>query len=779
MPRIYKGSETILKLLIDVPSTETIDKIKIALFTDNRSIAMEFFSDSITIYGNIAYLNAPEWTFMEMNDGIINYIAQGESNNKPFIFERQSNYILKSSDGFEMSEIMNGYYTKEETDVKLEAEQDKLVSGKTIKTINGESLLGSGNIAVATEQWVKNQDYATNSDVDEEVSDKVGQVNQRFYDYYTKSQVDELISNIDIPEGGEDGVYFLEETSYIHKYSYTETESGEVNVLYDYNENYYESDRLTNNIELYQAILNGKCKSVVYKTLNGYTTVLVSEDNGVKTYEQRAEYRCFPCQFEVVGNIVKEVAFSYVEKERVNFTTSPIYVKSMVLNSEGNFNSYATIDITDYYTKSEIDDKFANIDIPEGGSSEGGDKGVILEYPLTFETYTCTVNPDTGEYENYNYIRDSYTTERKGINTELYNKIINGEVTSVYLKYLYEIKEKYVSSTERSSEAMFTLIPLSFRIVSKVIYFESVFYHPDKTLHTLSFEMKTNGAVATNKWVDNIVENGSSDVPSGEGVYTFLYPNDYTVEGYDYEKGNTYYDEYPYLGSDRQAHNAEIAQKLENNEVKALYIQVPREFYTHYENDYYSKTEPIWMYVPCSYRNEKIVDSSNRITAVYVKGEDNPTSISTLGWMFYADGTGTWYEGDVPLGDNGESSGISEATRIIYLQQTEIGDKVMYSWDADSVFDHTQTPYVYTVVFGTDKGTQVIYAPLMGGRYENDNGFENYVYAFIGDEKWTWYFPNGAQEAEAMITPIGGGDSYTKEEIDSMIGDINNILKTI
>lgn len=173
MPRIYKGSETILKLLIDVPSTSVIDKIKIALFTTDRSIAMEFYADSITLYGNIAYLNAPEWTFMEMQDGIINYIAQGESNSKPFIFERQSNYILKSSDGFEMSEIMNGYYTKEETDVKLEAEQDKLVSGKTIKTINGESVLGSGNITIET--------------------DLTG--------YATEQYVNDAIANIDIPEG--------------------------------------------------------------------------------------------------------------------------------------------------------------------------------------------------------------------------------------------------------------------------------------------------------------------------------------------------------------------------------------------------------------------------------------------------------------------------------------------------------------------------------------------------------------------------------------------------
>lgn len=168
MPRIYKGTETMLKLLIDVPNIGVIDKLKIVLFTDDRTKAQEFFADSITLYGNVAYVNVYEWTFTEMNDGIINYIAQGESDAKPFIVERQSTYILKTSDGFEESEIMNGYYTKNEVDVKLDAEQDKLVSGKTIKTINGETILGPGNIDIitdltgyATEDWVTQQIDAT------------------------------------------------------------------------------------------------------------------------------------------------------------------------------------------------------------------------------------------------------------------------------------------------------------------------------------------------------------------------------------------------------------------------------------------------------------------------------------------------------------------------------------------------------------------------------------------------------------------------------------------
>ena len=40
-------------------------------------------------------------------------------------------------------------YTKTETDTKLSAKQDKLVSGTNIKTINGSSILGSGNVTIS------------------------------------------------------------------------------------------------------------------------------------------------------------------------------------------------------------------------------------------------------------------------------------------------------------------------------------------------------------------------------------------------------------------------------------------------------------------------------------------------------------------------------------------------------------------------------------------------------------------------------------------------------
>lgn len=81
-----------------------------------------------------------------------------------------SNYYTKDQidDTFVSKDILKDYATKTE----VEGKQNQLVSGTNIKTINGESILGSGNIEIkvspdvdlsgfATKQWVEDKGYLT------------------------------------------------------------------------------------------------------------------------------------------------------------------------------------------------------------------------------------------------------------------------------------------------------------------------------------------------------------------------------------------------------------------------------------------------------------------------------------------------------------------------------------------------------------------------------------------------------------------------------------------
>lgn len=96
MPRIFKGSESTLRLLIHTCNQEgKISDLKIALYTNDPSVAIEF-TDRYTIDGNIVSLTVPNYAFGTMEDGVINYVAQGMIDDDTFLTERQSNYFLKT-----------------------------------------------------------------------------------------------------------------------------------------------------------------------------------------------------------------------------------------------------------------------------------------------------------------------------------------------------------------------------------------------------------------------------------------------------------------------------------------------------------------------------------------------------------------------------------------------------------------------------------------------------------------------------------------------------------
>ena len=61
--------------------------------------------------------------------------------------EPNTYYVITDATAVDMS----NYYTKAQTDTALATKQATLVSGTNIKTINNESILGSGNIELATQ----------------------------------------------------------------------------------------------------------------------------------------------------------------------------------------------------------------------------------------------------------------------------------------------------------------------------------------------------------------------------------------------------------------------------------------------------------------------------------------------------------------------------------------------------------------------------------------------------------------------------------------------------
>lgn len=90
------------------------------------------------------------------------------------------------------------YVTEAELNEQLSLKQDTLVSGANIKTINGDSIVGEGNLEITLGSIIGGagidfNNYYTKAQVDELIDN----VEVDLTDYYTKSEVNELLENVD------------------------------------------------------------------------------------------------------------------------------------------------------------------------------------------------------------------------------------------------------------------------------------------------------------------------------------------------------------------------------------------------------------------------------------------------------------------------------------------------------------------------------------------------------------------------------------------------------
>ena len=86
-------------------------------------------------------------------NGMIVSVVDDTVNNGIYRLEDKTTktWVKEGADSTGGNVDLTNYYTKEDTDGLLDTKQDTLVSGTSIKTINGKSVLGNGNIFITAD----------------------------------------------------------------------------------------------------------------------------------------------------------------------------------------------------------------------------------------------------------------------------------------------------------------------------------------------------------------------------------------------------------------------------------------------------------------------------------------------------------------------------------------------------------------------------------------------------------------------------------------------------
>lgn len=194
-----------------VTETELEDRLdELNLNVDLNDYYTKQQIDSKGFVTNATLVNKDYATRTELNEAVSNidltdYYTKTESDTK---YQPKGNYLTSIPSEYVTETELTGknYATKTEVNSK----QNQLVSGANIKTINGESILGSGNIEIkggsadlegyATEQWVEDKGYLTSIPseyvTETELETRLENVEVDLTNYYTKDQVDAMVGAV-------------------------------------------------------------------------------------------------------------------------------------------------------------------------------------------------------------------------------------------------------------------------------------------------------------------------------------------------------------------------------------------------------------------------------------------------------------------------------------------------------------------------------------------------------------------------------------------------------
>ena len=293
----------------------------------------------------------------------------------------------------------SNYYTKTETSTLLNQKQERLVSGNNIKTINGVSLLGSGNLVLegggsvdltgyATEDYVQrkieevteldsdtlqsirelSEELSTNQEAVDALNNAIA-LKANKTDVYTKSETDSLLNNkVDVGS-----VYTKSETSDLLSAKQNVLISGQsiktlngVSILGEGNIEATDENKVN---ELIDSKISGLNISNYY-TKSEIDEGFVDNDD-IKNYAKISYVDdaisnllgAAPETLDTIQELATAITNNDLDISNLNSLVSNTYTKAEVDEAISNID--VSGELENYYTKSEVDTAISNVDVTD------------------------------------------------------------------------------------------------------------------------------------------------------------------------------------------------------------------------------------------------------------------------------------------------------------------------------------------------------------------------------------------------------------------------------
>ena len=439
MPRIYKGTTAKLALMYYpcVINPSDVSELTIAIYSEGTNEAIEYSLANMTLKDNIAFINLAKYQLDVLDNGVIKYVARGVYKGNEFVQDRYSNYYIQTPKDYVIE------------DVAIQNIKRVNVSELITNVLPDSGYDGMGEVIVDANPLINNvADNAVTLDVDKngtyvaELADNykgyIKEINVSVPSVNVEQLTQEEYDNI---TPAKDILYLISDAIPEHnlKTINGETLVGEGDIVIESGTDIpylfirNDGDIISGDFDaVYDAVKNNKPYLIYVYTFSNSglyyspaeSVVLVNENDIQCSYdltyvalndETRLLYR--------VLTISKNGAAISMDHERVIPTQFKTINGNDILG-EGDITIEANVDLSDYYTKGETDNKYQPkgnylTSIPEeyvtdseltekGYATEQwvDDKGYLKEIP---EEYVTDI-----ELANKNYVDTSYLNDALG-----------------------------------------------------------------------------------------------------------------------------------------------------------------------------------------------------------------------------------------------------------------------------------------------------------------------------------------------------------------------------